>query len=30
LAMWEEVARLAAADAGRPDLVEQLERIDVV
>jgi acetyl-CoA C-acetyltransferase len=28
--MWEEVARLAAADAGRPDLVEQLGRIDVV
>jgi acetyl-CoA C-acetyltransferase len=30
LAMWEEVARAAAADAGRPDLVTQLEGINIV
>jgi len=30
LDMWEEVSRAAAADAGRPELVERLESIDVV
>jgi acetyl-CoA C-acetyltransferase len=30
LDMWEEVSRAAAADAGRPELVERLEALDVV
>ena len=30
LAMWEEVARAAAADAGRPELVEQLDSLQIV
>jgi acetyl-CoA C-acetyltransferase len=30
LDMWEEMARAAAADAGHPDLLRQLESIDVV
>ncbi len=30
LVMWEEVARTAAADAGAPDALGQLESIDVV
>ena len=30
LVMWEEVARAAAADAGRPGLLEQLQSIQVV
>jgi acetyl-CoA C-acetyltransferase len=28
--MWEEVARLADADTGRPGMLERIERIDVV
>jgi acetyl-CoA C-acetyltransferase len=28
--MWEEVARLADADTGRPGVIERIERIDVV
>ena len=28
--MWEEVARLAAADTGRPGVIERIERVDVV
>jgi acetyl-CoA C-acetyltransferase len=30
LEMWETVARAAAADAGRPNLIEQLESLQVV
>ena len=30
LAMWEEVARAAAADAGRAQLVEQLDSLQIV
>ncbi|HMC52329.1 MAG TPA: acetyl-CoA acetyltransferase [Acidimicrobiales bacterium] len=30
LAMWEEVSRAAADDAGRPDLIEHLQSVDVV
>ena len=30
LAMWEEMARAAAADAGAPDALEHLESIDIV
>jgi acetyl-CoA C-acetyltransferase len=30
LAMWEEVARAAAADSGRPGLLEQLDSIQIV
>ncbi len=28
--MWEEVARLAAADTGRPEVLARIERLDVV
>ncbi len=30
LAMWEHVARAAAADTGRPDLVEHLDGVNIV
>jgi len=28
--MWEEVARSAGADTGRPGAIEGIERLDVV